>query len=419
MSSLIWLRAAGVLPLCLFADGLVYSQTLLDPALRLNETDMAVLESGEFRDDLPCKVAPDKPALRFDLRFHAGYTVSIPVRNLAPGGVQLLVLLRITPIADQADEVLMTDRLNVPAIPENAKDWSSFPGGFALGPGRYRVDWLMRDQQGRYCSSHWRANARLAAGENDLPIGLPPNAVAALAEEPRTNHATRVSCRDDTLRVKILLNVAPADTGRTVLDQRELEVLGSLLQNVGREPQFHSFTLVAFNTHTQKIVQRQENVSRIDMRSLGAAIEKSDVGTINYRLLLDPHSESKFIARVLIGELGAGMPQPDVVLVAGPKASFDGKVPLEQVKELGEAAFPIFYFSYVADPVQNPFRDPIGAALKAYKTTSEYKIIRPRDMGVAISHLLSWVKTRSAGGERASRNTDGQMEYGEYTAGSN
>jgi hypothetical protein len=284
---------------------------------------MAVLEPGEFRDDLPCKVTPQKPALRFDLRSHAEYTVSIPMRNLAPGGEQLLVRLRITPIGDQANEVIMTDRLNVPAIPEDAKGWGLFTGGFALGPGRYRVDWLMRDRQGRYCSSHWQAEARLAAGERDLPIGLPPN-LAALAEEPRTSHATRVSGAGDALHVKILLNVAPADTGRSVLDPGELEVLGSLLQNVGREPQFHSFTLVAFNIHTQKIIQRQENVSRIDMPSLMAAIEKSDGGTVNYRSLLEPHSESKFIAQVLTGELGAGMPQPDVVLVAGPKASLEG-----------------------------------------------------------------------------------------------
>jgi len=419
MSSLIWLRRTGLPLLYLFAHCLVYSQALLDPAFRLHQTDMAVLESDEFRHDLPCKVTPEKPALRFDLRFHADYTVSIPVKNLAPGGEQLLVRLRITPIAVQADEVLMTDRLNVPAIPEDAKGWGSFPGGFALGAGRYRVDWLMRDRQGRYCSSHWHAEAKLAAAEKDLPIGLPPNAVAALAEEPRSDHAMRASARGDALHVKILLNVAPADTGRTLLDRGELEVLGSLLQNIGREPRFHSFTLVAFNIHRQKIIQRQENVSRIDTRSLGAAIEKSDVGTINYQSLLDPRSESKFIARVLTDELGGGMPRPDVVLVAGPKASVEGKVPLEQLKELGEAAFPIFYFSYIADPAQNPFRDAIGAALKAYKTSFEFKIIRPRDMGVAISHLLSWVTTRSSSGVRTSRNTGGQTEYAGYTAGSN
>jgi hypothetical protein len=419
MSSLILLRRTGLPLLFLLAHSVVCSQALLDPAFRLNQTDMAVLESSEFRDDLPCKVTPEKPALRFDLRFHADYTVSIPVKNLAPGQEQLLVRLRVTPIADQADEVLMADRLNVPAIPDDAKGRGSFPGGFALGPGRYRVDWLMRDQQGRYCSSHWQADANLAAGERDLPIGLRPNGVAALAEEPRSGPPTRVSGGGDALHVKILLNVAPADTNRTVLDPEELEVLGSLLQNVEREPRFHSFTLVAFDIHAQKIIHRQENVSRIDTRSLRAAMEKSDAGTINYRSLLEPRSESKFIARVLTGELRAGMPQPDVVLVAGPKASLEGKVPLEQLKELGSAAFPIFYFSYVADPVQNPFRDPIGAALKAYKTSSEYKINRPRDMAFAISRLLSWVRTCSSGAVQTSRNTGGQREYEGYTAGSN
>jgi hypothetical protein len=194
-------------------------------------------------------------------------------------------------------------------------------------------------------------------------------------------------------------------------------VLGSLLQNIEREPQFHSFTLVAFNIYTQKIIQRQENVSSIDMRSLASAIEKSDVGTINYQSLLEPRSEPRFIARVLDGELGGGMPKADVVLIAGPKASVEGKVPLEQLKELGEAV-PIFYFSYVADPVRNPFRDPIGAALKVYKTSSEFKIVRPRDMGVAISHLLLWVRTHSSGGVRTSRKTAGQTEYAAYIAGS-
>jgi hypothetical protein len=278
------------------------------------------------------------------------------------------------------------------------------------------VDWLVRDRQGRYCSSHWQADARLAAGKRDLPRGLPPNAVAALAEGPRSSHAAPDNGGGDALHVKILLNVAPADTGRAALDPGEREVLESLLQNIGREPQFHSFTLVAFNIHTQKIVYRQENVSRIDTPSLMAAIEKSDVGTINYRSLLDPRGESKFIARVLTCELGSGMPQSDVILVAGPKASTEGKIRLEQWKETGEAAVPIFYFSYVADPVRNPFRDPIGSALKAYKTISEFTIIRPRDMGVAISHLLSWVKTRRSDG---ALDTGGQTEYSGHTPGSN
>jgi hypothetical protein len=417
MSSLKWLQRAGVLLVFLFVRGLAYSQVLLDPALRLHQSDLAVLEADEFRDELPCKVTPEKPVLRFDLRFHADYAVSFPVKHLAPDGDQLQVRLRITPIAGQPDEVLMTDRLNVPAIPEDAKGLGSFSGGFVLGPGRYRVDWLMRDSRGRYCSAHWQTEAKVAAGERDLPIGLPTNAVAALAEEPPTAHSTVGTV--DSLHVKILLNVAPADSHRTLLDTGEFEVLESLLRNVGREPRFHTFTLLAFNIHTQRVIHRQKNVSRIDTRSLRAAIENSGGGTIDYRSLRDPRSESKFIGRLLADELGPGVPQPDLVIVAGPKASVEGKVPLEQLKELAEVRFPIFYFSHVADPVQNPFRDSIGAALKALTTTSEFKITQPRDMGVAILHLMSWVRTRSSTGTRTIRNTPVQTEYAGYKEGSN
>jgi len=416
MNSWIWLRRAGLLVVLLFARSLAYSQVLLDPALRLHQSDLAVLESDALRDELPCKVTPEKPVLRFDLRFHAGYTVAVPVKQLAPGGDRLQVRLRITPIAGEADEVLMTDRLNVPAIPEDAKGFGVFPGGFALGPGRYRVDWLMRDRLGRYCSSSWQAEAKLAGSERDLPLGLAPNTVAAPDEESYPAHATQIGDGRESLHLKILLNLAPADTHRSVLDTQELEVMRSLLQNFGRQQQFRSFTLVAFNIHTQKVIHRQENVPHIDMLLLKAAIENSDAGTINYRSLFDPRSESTFIAGLLADELGAGMPQPDVVVVAGPKASVEGKVPVEQLKDLGETSFPIFYFSHVADPAQNPFRDSIGAALKTLKTTSEFKITQPRDMGVAIRQVISWLSTRRSTGLRTSQNT-GRTEYAGYKAG--
>src|SRR5260370_39313951 len=41
------------------------------------------LESGTPRAALPCRVMPEKPDLGFDLRFHAVYQVSVPVKVLA------------------------------------------------------------------------------------------------------------------------------------------------------------------------------------------------------------------------------------------------------------------------------------------------------------------------------------------------
>ena len=50
-------------------------------AMRLLTLDAAVLEAQDVRKDLPCTVTPIKPALGFDLKFHAGYEVSCPAQG--------------------------------------------------------------------------------------------------------------------------------------------------------------------------------------------------------------------------------------------------------------------------------------------------------------------------------------------------
>jgi hypothetical protein len=375
------------------------SQVPLDINLRLHNSDAAVLESDESRNELPCRVSPEKPALRYDLRLYVDYKISVPLKNLEPRGEKLDVLLRVTPLADTNSVVYMSNRFLVPPIPDDAKGEGIFDEGFAVGPGRYRVDWLMRDARGRYCSSHWQTEAKLATGEKNLPMGLQPNVVLPRPDELYTRQRVSDAKGPNPMHVKVLLNVTPGNAGRVLLDSGETEVLESLLQNLGREPRFSSFRLVAFNHRSQRVIHRQEDVRQIDIGALQSALAKSGAGTINYRSLQDPHGESKFIAGILAGEIAADAAQPDVVIVAGPKTSVDGKVPLEQLlRDRAEVNCPIFYFSYVADPMREPFRDSIGAALKAYKTTSQYTITRPRDMEIAISHLLSWVTAHDSSG---------------------
>src|SRR5579872_3301271 len=65
--------------------------------VRIFNSDSAVLEAQEPRSDLPCTVSPIKPTLGFDLRFHAGYEVSIPLKDLAGSEDQLTMLFRVTP----------------------------------------------------------------------------------------------------------------------------------------------------------------------------------------------------------------------------------------------------------------------------------------------------------------------------------
>ena len=65
-------------------------------APRLFGTDMAVLEAGEPRKDLPCSVDHEKAVLGFDLRFHAAYDVNVPLRELSGSENLLTILFRVT-----------------------------------------------------------------------------------------------------------------------------------------------------------------------------------------------------------------------------------------------------------------------------------------------------------------------------------
>ncbi len=84
-------------------------------------TDLAVLEAGETRKDLACTVTPTKPALGFDLRFHAGYEVTIPLKDLAGGENLLNILFRVQPKDQLGSAHLLCAAYPCAGIEEDAK----------------------------------------------------------------------------------------------------------------------------------------------------------------------------------------------------------------------------------------------------------------------------------------------------------
>jgi len=77
-------------------------------AVSLFTADAAILEAREIRKDVPCTVAPIKPALGFDLKFHAGYDVSVPLKELAGSDNLLTMVFRVAP--DQKPTMRSTSR---------------------------------------------------------------------------------------------------------------------------------------------------------------------------------------------------------------------------------------------------------------------------------------------------------------------
>ncbi|MGH9628815.1 MAG: acetyltransferase, partial [Bryobacteraceae bacterium] len=151
--------------------------------VRIINTDLAVLEAGEPRKDLPCAVINNKPVLGFDLRYHSGYEVSVPLRELAGSENLLTILFRVTPVEPAGDPVYMVQRVRVPAIEEEANGDAYLQGGFDIGEGQYKVDWLMRDRSERVCSSYWEFEAKLPEKDRQIALAVAPGVVQAVTHE--------------------------------------------------------------------------------------------------------------------------------------------------------------------------------------------------------------------------------------------
>jgi hypothetical protein len=255
---------------------------------------------------------------------------------------------------------------------------------------------MMSDARQRVCSSHWDLEAKLARGEGDLPLTLGPNRVADSNREA-SGDVFQVN-RDlvKPLRVKILLSLTPGDPRRSIVKPEDTRVLFSMLRSITGQPGIARFTLVAFNLREQKIVYRQENGDQIDFAALRRTMQSPAAGTIDFHLLGDPQSETNFVTRLLTDQLGAQADSPDAIVIVGPKVRLERKVPLESLRAKGAVSCPLVYLNFNSDPVNDPWPDTIGSALKAYKGALAYNIIFPRDVGVAIRELLSRIAKQAS-----------------------
>ena len=361
-------------------------------------TDMAVLEAGETRKDLPCSVSPSKPAVGFDLRFHAGYQVTIPLKDLAGGENMLTILFRVA-ASDHADQfTYFTQHIRVPAIEEDAKGDAYLQGTFDLGEGQYHVDWLMRDRAERVCSFSWDSEAALATKDKPMTLTIPAESiqrtdVEQFKDEPPVHRATDQA----PLNVKVLVNFAPQNSLSATLQPLDTSALVSILRSIVREPRIGKFSIVAFNMQEQKVVYRQEDVDRLDFPALGKALTSLNLGTVDLKRLGDKHGDTEFLTNLVQKEvLGTVQDRPDAVVFAGPKVLLDANVSEDSLKEAGNVDFPVFYMNYNLNPQIVPWKDAISRTVRYFRGY-EYTISKPRDLWFAVSEMVSRiVKSRNA-----------------------
>lgn len=390
------------------------AQMLLKPAdgareVTLLPADQETLESGQERKDLPCSVNDVKPELGFDMRFHAGYDVSVPLRELSGDGNRLTILFRIYPDGAKDQAAFFVQHYEVPEIDEDAKGEADLHGLITLGQGKYHVDWLMRDRSERICSSSWDTEALLPPKDRQVPLFLNRNEIAQYQIEPFVNEPfVRNSAPDGGLNLKLLVNFAPQLQGQAAMKRIDVDALVTLLRAMERDPHVRSISLVAFNIEQGKVVYRQNSAESIDFPSLGKALQTMPLGTVNLSNLSDKHGETNFLEDLIVKEVGTG-PQPDAIVFAGPKAMLNADVPQDDLRRIGTIECPVFYLNYNPDPMAAPWKDSISHAIRVFKGT-EYTISRPRDLWASTSEMFGRILRNKH--ERAMASTQGAIPGG-------
>jgi hypothetical protein len=349
--------------------------------------DAAVLETGDLRKDISCMVKPIKPELGFDLKFHSGYQVAVPLHELEGTGNNLSILFRVTPNVKTIEPVYFVQQVRVPPIEEKASGEATLQGEFDLGAGSYHVDWLMRDTVGRYCSSFWDLEAALSSKDRQVAVALPPQVIQRTEDDHFQPEPPAQREPDQSpINIKILMNFAPTNPAAAALDPRDTAALVSILRTIARHPRIGTLSLTAFDIQEQREFYRQEFSDHLDFPALGEAIKRIKTGTVGVSQLARKHGDTEFLSNLVRNE--ATNSHPDALVFVGPKAMLETSVPQEELKEVGELDYPVFYMNYNQYPRAVPWRDAIGRVVKFFKGR-EFTISGPRDLWNAMSEMVS------------------------------
>jgi len=351
--------------------------------------DNAILETKEPRKDIPCNVTPGKPALGFDLKFHAIYDVSVPMAELNGGEDVLTMIFRVTPADHPESPVYFSQKVDVPKLDEKAGGSAFLQGSFVLGLGNYQVDWLMRDRAERVCSSYWSYTAALQPKDRDVKLAIQPDRVEALDPQPFRQEPPIARDKNSGLNVKVLVNFAPQQYLAAAMQPLDTEALVSILRNISREPKIGKFSVVAFNMQEQRVVYRQDQADQIDFPAIGDSLNSVKLGTVRVSQLNQKHSDTEFLTQLITNEMAHD--KPDAMIFAGPKVMMEQGIPTESIRALsGDVNYPVFYMNYNLNPLQSPWRDAIGEVVKHLRGF-EYTITRPQDLWNAWSEIMSHI----------------------------
>lgn len=337
------MRKAGLLSLGSLGFWFAASaQTILSP------DEFSKLSTPTAQSSLKCDAKPLKPVLDFSLRFRAGYSVSVPLDQYHGGGHKWTVILDIEP--DGGKPIHLLDRFNIPDVPDVKVDGEA-GGGFLLGEGHYRVNFLLMDDQSRACRTDWEIDAKLGVASRGVHVAIQPGTV----QEISSRGPAPVKARTTPLgRLTVLMHAAPVSPRSPMMQASDAVTLLGALSSLLELAPARSVRLVVFNLDQRKEIYRQEQFTRDQLEAVREALFSLQLGTVDYKQLQNPNGHLDLLARLVDEELHAEN-RSDAVVFLGPRAAVKDKVSLPA--EITRGALPKFFYVEYQEPARVMLRD--------------------------------------------------------------
>jgi len=299
---------------------------------------------------LSCRVETLQPRLGYSFRFYSGFYASFPARQFDRGnGNRLATFFRVTS-ETSGEEHFFYQPMNVPPIPDDpGRTQLEAGGGFYVGDGRYRVDWLLIDHKERSCIRSWT----IRTPRTKFDLRMPAGAVQPLGLEAWKGFSEKKNAADG--RITVFLSAMPLYRRRMLskLPPYDLALLLSSLMTLLDSTKYSHARVVAFDLMSKRILFEQDEFDPAGYERLRDKLETASYGTIDYHALARGITDRRLFEQMLKTETAREKKSDAVVFLGAEGSPSDRLPPVFAEYRQGLSSLYYVFFARFPQPVQD------------------------------------------------------------------
>jgi hypothetical protein len=335
--------------------------------------------TGKIERPLRCGARKYPAILGFDFRYWTGLDFVIDVKQFLPlqSGRRLYVLFRVTP-EGRPPRFFMQRQFIPPGLrlPPNVKIKDvqfSVGGGVHLGVGKYRIDAVAADQDGRACRVSWSVDAKAIAEplrQEPLTVETPP------PPRPRIQGESRQ-------RVALVANADTFGPRRygSKLSARDRSVILDSLQSLTDTWDTADFSLQLLDIERRQVLLAEPRLEPVSFDKIDEALRKVETMTVDIASL-KRGARGDFLAQFVERSL-TDWSAYDAVIFIGPAWRWFDRLPESARRKFGD--LPKLYHLALT-----PLRFPPENLFKQFVAAQNGQVLAvnlPSDLARAIKRI--------------------------------